>query len=279
MVDDRVAVAGEDERDRHRAGLAQRLDIGGERLGALRGAVQRPRDQRVGGDVREQVVGTDQDLPLGVPEDRVGGAVAGPVEGAQGAVAEADLLAIVERAGHLDPRAPAAEAAGDAAQRRRHFLRDPVAQHQLDGEAVLRLGVLVEVGQALGGDADRRHLGTGVLGDDLDQAEVVDVLVGDDHQLEVVDRVAAGAELDSQLVERLARVGAGVDQGQRLVLDQVAVDPPDRERGRDLQPVDAGERGLLQRLLWRRRHLSPGSARGPRRGGAPCPRARPATRG
>ena len=54
-----------------------------------------------------------------------------------------------------------------------------------------RLGVLVEVGEPLGGDADRRHLGAGVLDDDLDQAEVVDVLVGDDDQLEVVDRVAA----------------------------------------------------------------------------------------
>ena len=51
-----------------------------------------------------------------------------------------------------------------------------------------------------------------------------------------------------QLVQRLARVGPGVDQGQRLVLDQVAVDPPDRERGRDLQPVDPGQRRLLERL-------------------------------
>ena len=87
-----------------------------------------------------------------------------------------------------------------------------------------------------------------------------------------------GAELRCQLVERLARVGAGVDQGQRLVLDQVAVDPPDREGGRDPQPVDAGQRRLLERLLGSE-PLTPGSARGPRRGGAPCPRGRPATRG
>ena len=168
-----------------------------------------------------------------------------------------ELLAVGQRPRHRHVRAPAAEAAGDAAQRRRHFLGDAVAQHQLDREAVLGLGVRVEVGEPLGGDADRRHLGPGVLGDDLDQAEVVDVLVGDDHQLEVVDRVAAGAELGRQLVQRLARVGTGVDQGQRLVLDQVAVDPPDRERGRDLQPVDAGERGLLQCLLRRERHSRP----------------------
>ena len=86
------------------------------------------------------------------------------------------------------------------------------------------------------------------------------------------------AELRGQLVERLAGVGPGVDQGQRLVLDQVAVDPPDRERGRDragggsrpAPPARAPPRGSV---------VTPGSARGPRRGGAPCPRARPATRG
>ena len=129
-----------------------------------------------------------------------------------------------------------------------------MAQHQLDREAVLALGVLAEVRQPLGGDADRRHLGAGAPGDDLDQAEVVDVLVGEDDQLEVVDRVAALAELGLKLVERLARVGPGVDQGQRLVLEQVAVDPPDRERGRDAQAVDAGERGLLQCLLGSQGH-------------------------
>ena len=145
----------------------------------------------------DQVVGGDQDPALLVPEDRVGGAVAGPVEDLQGAVAEGDLLAVGERPGHLDVRAPAAEAARDAPQRRRHLLGDAVAQHQLDREAVLALGVLVEVGEPLGGDADRRHLGAGVLDDDLDQAEVVDVLVGEDDQLEVVDRVAALAELAS----------------------------------------------------------------------------------
>ena len=184
-----------------------------------------------------------------VPEDGVGGAVAGAVQRLQGAVAEGDLLAVGERPGHLDVRAPAAEAARDALQRGGDLLGDAAAQHQLDREAVLGLGVLVEVGEPLGGDADRGDLGAGVLDDDLDQAEVVDVLVGDDHQLEVVDRVAALAELALQLVERLARVRAGVDQGQRVVLEQVAVDPADRERGRDREPVDPGQRRLLERLL------------------------------
>ena len=70
------------------------------------------------------------------------------------------------------------------------------------------------------------------------------------------------AELALQLVERLARVGAGVDQGQRLVLEQVAVDPPDRERRGDAEAVDAGQRGLLQRLLRGERHarISPSTS-------------------
>ena len=155
----------------------------------------------------EQVVGGDQEPPLLVPEDGVGGAVAGTVERPQGAVRKDDLLAVGQRPGHLHPRAPAAEAARDAAQRHRDLLGDAVAQHQLDREAVLRLGVLVEVGEPLGGDPDRRHLGAGVLGDDLDQAEVVDVLVGDDDQLEVVDRVAALASWRSSSSSALPELG------------------------------------------------------------------------
>jgi len=42
--------------------------------------------------------------------------------------------------------------------------------------------------------------------------------------------VAVVGELALQLVQRLARVWPGVDQGQRLVLDQVAVDATNGER-------------------------------------------------
>ena len=41
------------------------------------GAVERAGDQRVRGDVGDQVVGAEQDSPLGVPEQGVGGTVAG----------------------------------------------------------------------------------------------------------------------------------------------------------------------------------------------------------
>jgi hypothetical protein len=69
---------------------------------------------------------------------------------------------------------------------------------------------------------------------------VVDVLVGEDHQLEILDRVPVLVELMLELVERLARVGPRVDERQRLVCDQVAVDAPDREGRRDAQLVDSG---------------------------------------
>src|SRR4051812_14968435 len=78
---------------------------------------------------------------------------------------------------------------------------------------------------------------------------MVDVLMGDDHQLEVVDRMAACGELALQLVERLAGVRPAVDQRQWLVLEQIAVDPADGERGRDAKAVDAGQGGLLERSL------------------------------
>ena len=52
-----------------------------------------------------------------------------------------------------------------------------------------------------------------------------------------------------ELVERLARVGPGVDQRQRVVLDQVAVDPADRERRRDAKQMDARLTRALERGL------------------------------
>src|SRR5829696_8696229 len=73
--------------------------------------------------------------------------------------------------------------------------------------------------------------------------------MGDDDQLEVVDRVATLAEPALQLVERLAGVGPGVDQGQRLVLEQVAVDPADGKGRGDREAVDPGESRLLESAL------------------------------
>ena len=193
----------------------------------------------------------------GVPEDRVRGAVARAVEDLQPAVAELHRLPVAERARHPAMRAPGAEAARHRLQCVDDVLGDAVAQHQVAGEGVLALGVLAEVGDPLDRDVDRRDLGPRVLGDDLDQAQVVDVLVGEDHQLEVVDAVAEGAELGVQLIEGLAGVRAGVDQGQRLVFEQVAIDPPDRERRRYPQLVDSRVACPLERLVGVHARISP----------------------
>ena len=97
----------------------------------------------------------------------------------------------------------------------------------------------------------------------VDQPEVVDVLVGDDDQLEVLDRVAALGELALELVQRLARVGPGVDQRQRVVLDQVVLTRP-TANGVGIAGGGCRPRSALERLL-APSSLTSGSAPAPRR--------------
>ena len=75
------------------------------------------------------------------------------------------------------------------------------------------------------------------------------MLVGEHDQLDVLERVAVLGELVLQLVERAPGVRPGVDQRERVVLDQVGVDAPDRERRRDPQQVDARLGGARERRL------------------------------
>ena len=106
------------------------------------------------------------------------------------------------------------------------------------GQLVVALGVGGEVLDHRREQVERADLGVRAPGEDVDQPEVVDVLVGDDDPLEVLDPVAVAGERPLELVECLARVRPDVDQRQRLVLDQVAVHPPDHERRRDREAVD-----------------------------------------
>ena len=108
-----------------------------------------------------------------------------------------------------------------------------MAQHQRRREPIVRLDVVAEVLDERHDDVDRRHVCAGSARDYLDEAEVVDVLVGQDHELEIGDRMAELVELVLELVERLAGVGPGVDQRERVVLDQVAVDAAHAERRGD----------------------------------------------
>ena len=72
------------------------------------------------------------------------------------------------------------------------------------------------------------------------EAGVVEVLVGEDDELEVLEPVAEAREPALEHVERPRGVRADVDERQRRVLDEPAVDAPDRERRRDRDAMDAG---------------------------------------
>ena len=74
------------------------------------------------------------------------------------------------------------------------------------------------------------------------------MLVGDDDELEVLDAVPARGERELERVERRARVRPGVEQRQRVVLDEVRVDLADLKRRRDRQAVDAGVGGPRERV-------------------------------
>ncbi len=67
---------------------------------------------------------------------------------------------------------------------------------------------------------------------------MVDVLVGEDHQLDVLQPVSQTGDPALQLVEAGARVGAGVDESERVVVDQVHVHPAHRERRGNGEAVD-----------------------------------------
>jgi len=241
----------------HRPRRAQRLHVDLQRVRtvgrhAIVGCglrVQRARDQRVGRDVLDEVVGPEHDATLLVVEDRVRRRVAGAMQHAQGAVAQAQLGAVGERPRHRRRATPRAVALRHRQQRVVHVLRDPVLGHDALGERVVGVHALLPVLHARGQQVQRGDLGARAAREDRHEAEVVDVLMGYDDQPEVLHAVAARRERALELVERRAGVRAAVDQRERLVLDEVGVDAADDERRRQRQAVDAGLGCALQRRL------------------------------
>ena len=75
-------------------------------------------------------------------------------------------------------------------------------------------------------------------------------------QLEVLDPVPERASPRSSTSSDLPEFGPDVDERQRRVLDQLAVDAPDRERRRDRDAVDAGLGGPGVEVLCARRRRS-----------------------
>ncbi len=209
---------------------------------------ERPRDERVRGDVGEQVVPTDQHPPLRVPEDRVGGAVARAMEHLEAPVAQCQRVAVVELPVDGPARSERPERSPHRPERGGEVPGHSVAAHHRLGELVVGRGADREVPQVRAERVQAGHLRARAAGEDLEQPEVIHVLVGEHDQLEVLDRVAECGQPPLELVERLARVRPSVYERQRLVLDQVAVDAPDQERSGDGQLVDAGPDGARQRL-------------------------------
>ncbi len=187
----------------------------------------------------EQVVGGQEQLAVGVEEDRVGRAVARAVEDLERAVAQLDRLAVVQHARHVGPGAPGAERPRDRLERAHHVLGDPVAQHQSRANSS-------------SASASSRKRSTNGTAASIAATSAPECDATSDTrprwsmcwwvrmiELDVLERVAEAGDPALELVERGAGVGARVHERQRLVLDQVDVHAPDRERGRDGEAVDA----------------------------------------
>ena len=129
-------------------------------------------------------------------------------------------------------------------------------EHHERGEAVVQLGLLGEASEVGREPVERRDRRARAPREDRRQSEVVDVLVGDHEQADFLDGAAVRGQRLLELVERLGRVGPGVDQRERVVLDQIGVDAPDLKRRGDRQPVDPELGGARQRgLVCLRRRL------------------------
>ena len=195
VVAERVAVAGQDGLDRHRLRQPQRLQVHDQRARALarrlaRAPAERLGDQRVGGDVLDQVVAGEQDgRPPGPRRSCPTGECPGRCRTSKRAPGEGQLAAVVQHVRDRRAAAPAAVGARHRGERGDHVGRDAVAQHQRLGELVVAVGVHVEVLDDGHEHVERADLGAGALGDDPDQPEMVGVLVGDDDPLEVLDPV------------------------------------------------------------------------------------------
>ncbi len=157
--------------------LRQRVEVAHERLRPVARAVERAGDQRVRRDVPEQVVGGDQRPPLGVLEDGVGRRVAGPPVDLPGAVAERQLLAVVQHARRPSPTRPRrgrrARPTAAPARRPRGCRGGASSSPANSSLACISSAKLSTIGTRA---VDRRDLGAGARGDQPDQAEVVDVL-------------------------------------------------------------------------------------------------------
>jgi len=105
-----------------------------------------------------------------------------------------------------------------------------VQAHHVGLVGVLELHLAGEIGEERAQQLvcdDRR---TAALAHGVGEPDVVVVLVREDHLLDVLDPEAARCERRIELDHGLGPVRAGVDQRQRISLQQVAVHGPNGER-------------------------------------------------
>ena len=243
-----VAVPRQHELHVHLAGLLERRQVLNEGLRTICRAVRRTGEERVGGDVPQQMVRGDQDLPLAIVEDRVRRAVPRAVVDRERAIPKSQLLAVVQHPGHLRAGSPGAEGPRHRPERSDHVLGNAVPEHHLGGEVVVRLRLHREVLHEADRHVQGGHLGARARCHQGHEPKVVDVLVGEDHEFDVLERVPQSRYSSLQLVERSPRIWPRIHKGERLVLDEVDVDAADRERRRNGDAMDSFRRRGRERV-------------------------------
>ena len=196
------------------------------------------RDQRVGGDVAQQVVAGDQVAVGRVEEHGVRRRVARAMVDGERPARERQLPAVAQDLADGCAGAPAAVPARDRAERGDHLVGHAVAAQQRLREQVVALRVALEVLHDRHEDVQRADRGARAVGEHVHQPEVVGVLVGDHDPLELLDPAAERRQPGLQRDVRARRVRADVEQRERVVLDQVGVDVSDPERRGDGDAAD-----------------------------------------
>ena len=160
------------------------------------------------------------------------------VQDPQAPIAKLELLAVTEGAGDMATGAERAEGCSKRAEDGNHLRWNPVPPHDRLGKLVIGTGAVREALQVRRQQVDRGDLRARPTREDFQQAEMVHVLMSDHDQTEILDPAAELGERAFELVQRLSRVGPRVEEGKRLVLDQIAIDTSHQERRRDRQAMD-----------------------------------------
>ena len=191
-----------------------------------------------------------QDLPVRVPEDRVGRAVPRAVLHLERSVAELQLLAVVERARDLRLRPPGAEASRDGAQRRPRrppgFRGGASARRRTGRRARCRRRSSRRTARRRRSPRRPRPIASAMIS--TSPRWSMCWWVRTTSSMSAIERPRSASWCSSSSSD-LPELGPVSTRVSGLVLDQIAVDAADGERRRNLQAMDAGLARLLQRLL------------------------------